>query len=213
MKKKLWRALFSSSSVPKFPCPKCGEGVLVLNKGKLHQERPAYVTLADFEESPEMAPERFVMLLNCAERLCGEVVAVLLLVEMAKNTAPEGKKPIGAPSFTDEQIAGFKSKMLELVPQGWTVRQVLAEPDMCSMTYFFAVLLPADEGFQKQYARAMEQRNEFWAEKLVEISDEAKNDWMTRTYGDTEIDMPNPEVVARSKLGIETRKWLMGKSL
>jgi hypothetical protein len=72
---------------------------------------------------------------------------------MAKKTAPAEKNPVGAPSFTDEQVAKFKSKMLELVPQGWTVRQVLAEPDMCSMTYFFAVLLPNDEAFQKQYAR------------------------------------------------------------
>ncbi len=32
------------------------------------------------------------------------------------------------------------------------------------------------------------------------------------TYGDTEVDVPNPEVAKRSQLRIETRKWLMGKS-
>jgi hypothetical protein len=40
-----------------------------------------------------------------------------------------------------------------------------------------------DEAFQKQYARAMEQRNEFWAKELVEISVDAKNDWMTGPMG------------------------------
>jgi hypothetical protein len=37
-------------------------------------------------------------------------------------------------AFTDEQIAHFKATFLEKIPQGWTIRQVLAEPDMCSMT-------------------------------------------------------------------------------
>jgi hypothetical protein len=73
-------------------------------------------------------------------------------------------------------------------------------------------LLLHDEEFSKQYARAFELRNEFWAEEMVEIADDGRNDWMTRTYGDTEVDVPNPEVAKRSQIRIETRKWLMGKS-
>jgi hypothetical protein len=34
-----------------------------------------------------------------------------------------------------------------LLPQGWTVRRILNEPGMCSITYFFPVLLPNDEAF------------------------------------------------------------------
>jgi hypothetical protein len=52
--------------------------------------------------------------------------------------------------------------------------------------------------------RAFELRNEFWAEEMVEIADDGRNDWMTRTYGDTEIDVPNPEVTKRSQIRIET---------
>lgn len=71
------------------------------------------------------------------KRICGLIIQDcrrglqagrdILRVEIAKKTAPAQKNPIGAPSFTDEQIAFFKSKVVELVPQGWTVRQVLAE--------------------------------------------------------------------------------------
>ena len=51
---------------------------------------------------------------------------------MAKKTAPvENSQGGRRTAFTDEQVAHFKSKILELVPQGWTVRQVLAEPDIC----------------------------------------------------------------------------------
>jgi hypothetical protein len=73
-------------------------------------------------------------------------------------------------------------------------------------------LLPKNESFAKQYARAFELRNEHWPEEMVKIADDSRNDWMTRTYGDTEVDVPNPEVTKRSQIRIETRKWLMGKS-
>jgi hypothetical protein len=132
---------------------------------------------------------------------------------VARKTAPVEKTQGGArATFTDKQVAHIESTILEKIPQGWTIRQVLAEPDMCSMTYLYRDLLPFDEDFSKQYARAFELRNEFWAEEMVEIADDGRNDWMTRTYGDTEVDVPNPEVGKRSQIRIETRKWLMGKS-
>ena len=55
-------------------------------------------------------------------------------------------------------------------------------------------------------------RNEFWAEELLEIADDSRNDYMTRVFGDTMVEVPNPELIALSKVRIETRKWLMGKS-
>lgn len=83
---------------------------------------------------------------------------------------------------------------------------------MCSMSYFFTKVLPEDDEFQKQYARAFELRNEFWAEEMIEIADDSRNDWTTRCFGGVEVDVPDLEVVKRSQLRIETRKWLMGKS-
>jgi hypothetical protein len=54
---------------------------------------------------------------------------------MAKKVAPVEKTLGGArTAFTDEQVAHIEDKILELIPQGWTIRQVLAEPNMCSMT-------------------------------------------------------------------------------
>lgn len=84
---------------------------------------------------------------------------------MRKKAAPEEKAQGGArTAFTDEHIAGFKAKLLELIPQGKTLRQILAEPDMCSMTYLFRELLPNDKQFSEQYARVFELRNDYWAE-------------------------------------------------
>jgi hypothetical protein len=98
---------------------------------------------------------------------------------VAKKTAPVEKTQSGARStFTDEQIADLKAKLLERIPQGKTLPQILAEPGMCSMTSLFRELLPNDEEFSKPYARAFELRNEYWAEELVEIADDGSNDWM-----------------------------------
>jgi hypothetical protein len=139
--------------------------------------------------------------------------AIVALGEAFRDVTRAGQPDTITIVVRDEvSRASYRSRH-PLIPQGWTIRQVLAEPDMCSMAYLYRDLLPHDEDFSKQYARAFELRNEYWAEEMAEIADDARNDWMTRTYGDTEIDVPNPEVVNRSKLRIETRKRLMGKSL
>ena len=111
-------------------------------------------------------------------------------------------------SYTPEQVAHFKAEVLEKLPQGWTLRQIFEQDGMCSMRHFFQTVLPGDESFVQQYARAFELRNEYWAEDMVEIADDARNDWMETRYGPKF----NKDAAERSKLRIETRKWLMGKS-
>jgi hypothetical protein len=106
---------------------------------------------------------------------------------------------VGRPrAYSDAELKRFKQQVLEMLPQGWTLRQIFAQPGMCNLAYLFTDLLPKDELFAKQYARAFELRNEYWAEEMVEIAQDSRNDWMTRTYGDTEVDVPNPEVTKRS---------------
>lgn len=67
--------------------------------------------------------------------------------------------------------------------------------------------------FRDWYARAKEIQAEAMAEEILEISDDGTNDWMVKRFGETEVEMPNPEVLQRSKLRVETRKWLMSKLL
>jgi hypothetical protein len=76
------------------------------------------------------------------------------------------------------------------------------------MTYFFTVLLPGDEDFQKQYARAMDLRNDAWADEIIDIAGDASDDWFETKFGPKF----NRDAVERSKLRMEARKWLMGKS-
>lgn len=64
------------------------------------------------------------------------------------------------------------------------------------------------EEFRQQYARAREALTEFWAEQIIDISDESQDDTIVDDKGNERV---NAEFVARSKLRVDTRKWLMAR--
>jgi hypothetical protein len=72
--------------------------------------------------------------------------------------------------------------------------------------------LAADREFQQQYAQAKEAQMDLMAEEIVEIADDGRNDWVQREAknGGTYVAL-NDEAIARSRVRIETRKWLMSK--
>ena len=68
--------------------------------------------------------------------------------------------------------------------------------------------------FRDQYARARTEQAEYWAEEILEIADDGSNDWETRTgVGGREYEAINNEVVQRSRLRVDARKWLLSKLL
>lgn len=88
---------------------------------------------------------------------------------------------------------------------GFTLRQIGKELD-CSIGSI-TDWCEADADFAARYARAMDLRYERMAEEIQEISDEGTNDWMERE-GVTIVDH---EHIQRSKLRVDTRKWLLSK--
>jgi hypothetical protein len=71
-----------------------------------------------------------------------------------------------------------------------------------------------DQSLAEQYARARESLYEHWADELLEISDDGSNDYMERLTknGDTET-VVNNEHINRSRLRVDSRKWLLSKLL
>jgi len=49
------------------------------------------------------------------------------------------------------------------------------------------------------------------ADEIREIADDGQNDWMTIQRGGKDVEVPNREVLERSRLRVDTRKWLMSK--
>ena len=77
---------------------------------------------------------------------------------------------------------------------------------------FFKWLRSNDE-FAKDYARAKDMQMDFLIEECISISDDGTNDYMTITKGDMQYNVEDREVTSRSKLRVDTRKWLASKLL
>lgn len=66
--------------------------------------------------------------------------------------------------------------------------------------------------FADRYARARTRQAEHYADEIVAISDDSRADTETRIDAKgNEYEAPNTEWMARSRLRVDTRKWLMSK--
>lgn len=62
------------------------------------------------------------------------------------------------------------------------------------------------------YARAKEYQADYMADEILDIADDARNDWMEKRGANGETyETLNSEHVQRSRLRIDSRKWLAGK--
>jgi hypothetical protein len=69
------------------------------------------------------------------------------------------------------------------------------------------------DGMAERYARARKAQADHWADEILEITDDATNDWVERVNartGKTEIKLDH-EHVQRSALRADARKWLLAK--
>lgn len=118
-------------------------------------------------------------------------------------------KRVGRPSKYTNKLA---DKICQMIAQGQSVRSICAKKDMISMQTFFRWLRENDK-FREQYARACEERLYMHTEEILEIADDARNDYMEKLddSGNLLGYTLNGEHVQRSRLRIDTRKWLMAK--
>ncbi len=124
--------------------------------------------------------------------------------------APEQteKNPVGRPcEYTQEKA----DEICALIAQGYSVRSICLMDEFPALSTFYR-WIRTEEDFQKQYARAKEDQMDFYAEEIIDISDDGSNDWMEVRSKKGEIEIVlDKEHVMRSKLRTESRKWLMGK--
>lgn len=69
-----------------------------------------------------------------------------------------------------------------------------------------------NEEFREQYARACNDRADSIFEEMLEIADDGRNDFMTKSLGDgVDVEALNAEHIQRSRLRIDARKWMLSK--
>lgn len=103
----------------------------------------------------------------------------------------------------------------ERLAVGESLRTVCRAEDMPEISTVFKWLRENEE-FSKQYARAKEESVVALAEEIMDISDDGTNDWMEYHYGEDDSQSGwkiNGEALQRSRLRVDTRKWLLSKIL
>jgi hypothetical protein len=115
---------------------------------------------------------------------------------------------VGRPNEYTQELADL---ICEGITLGYSVRTVLRPDSMPAISTFYRWIRENDE-FQKQYARATEERTEAMSEDLLDIADDGSNDYMEaeRKDGSSYLAI-NSENIQRSRLRVDTRKWLMSK--
>lgn len=129
-------------------------------------------------------------------------------VAKGKILPAEPPKPIGRPSeYTQEKA----DEICAHLAMGESLRTVLKEEHMPSMQTVFNWMRTNKE-FLDQYARAKEESSDWMADEVLDIADDGTNDWEEKEIaGGRTIIALNNEAVQRSKLRVDTRKWLMSK--
>jgi len=103
----------------------------------------------------------------------------------------------------------LKDEVCRRIADGATVREFAAQGGMPGKSTIFAELR-RDPEFADAYAKAREMQLESWEDELLAIADDVSRDVVTRPDGGAAFDH---EHIARSKLRVDTRKWIMSKRL
>lgn len=99
------------------------------------------------------------------------------------------------------------TRICEGIASGRSLRTICEDEAMPDKATVFR-WLAAHEDFRDQYARAREAQADAMLEEILDIADDGKNDSYTDEEGNVRT---NQDVIARSRLRVDTRKWAMSK--
>lgn len=108
--------------------------------------------------------------------------------------------------FTQDMADIICERMVE----GESLRSICRDPDMPVISTVMKWLSTFPE-FSAQYARAQEARADTFVEQMQEIADNGSNDWMEKHGQDSTGWQLNGEHIQRSKLRVDTLKWIASK--
>jgi hypothetical protein len=116
----------------------------------------------------------------------------------------EEPKPTAAQSTFTEEIFGA---ICERMAEGEGLREICRDPEMPSRSTFLR-WVENDTGRQAKYQKAREALMDFYAEEIRTIAWDDSNDTIKR---EGKPDLCNHEWIARSRLKVDTLKFLMAK--
>lgn len=108
--------------------------------------------------------------------------------------------------------AALAGQICARLADGESLRRICSDESMPTKTSVFRWLIE-HKSFSDQYAKAREEQAELMADELLEIADDGTNDFKTIVQNGQEKEVFDSEHVQRSRLRIDTRKWIASKLL
>jgi len=117
----------------------------------------------------------------------------------------------GRPTVYSEALA---VEILSKIASGMSLREISRDSAMPAKSTLSLWIAKDRENFSARYEQACKARAWVWADELVDIADDSVNDYMLRqSKSGEEYEATNPEAIARSRLRVDTRKWILSKLL
>lgn len=112
-------------------------------------------------------------------------------------------------SYTDE----VANEIIDRIATGETLSAICREEGKPAKSTFFRWLYNDYNGLRNRYAKAFDERAVIMAYELLDIADDGTNDYVEQIGDDGQVTAyrVNGEAVARSRLRVDTRKWLLSK--
>lgn len=119
-------------------------------------------------------------------------------------------------AYSQEQREELFETIFSAIENGDSLRKALISVKLSSSTFYEWLEEHDEDGNQtqwakdksKQYARACEERAEALLDEMIDIVDASDADTYTDDNGETKTD---GEVIQRSRLRYDARKWLVSK--
>lgn len=116
--------------------------------------------------------------------------------------------PAGRPEIYNRDLA---DAVCAEIMQGFSLRTICKAESMPCITTVVKWLREKPE-FTSQYEKAKAEQADWLAEDMLDIADDGTNDWIEKQGKDGESYVAlNSEHVQRSRLRIDTRKWIASK--
>lgn len=113
--------------------------------------------------------------------------------------------------YSDKQIETLFDEICDRIAKGESLSAILRNNDMPSRPLFYKWIKDNDEKINK-YARATEIRSELIFDEMLDIADDGLNDFTKKQIDEgIEVEVLNSEHIQRSRLRIDTRKWILSK--
>lgn len=117
---------------------------------------------------------------------------------------------MGKKNYSKDQKDAILHSIFVKISNGSSARQAILESEINNSTFFEWLQKDTSKQYADSYARACEIRAEKLTDEILQIADEANAD-IVGFDEKTGKPIINGEAINRSRLKVDTRKWLAGK--